>query len=380
MSTVDRLAEVGAAAARARVIAAAGGLGAALDSGMLPQYVDVSVAEAVVLGLLHQGVSKYLAIFGHGSTTLGDALRVYELAGLVRTFDFHNEVSMAHAATVMRWQYGETPALVTSIGPGALQAMAGSLTSLTNRVGLYHIYGDETTYGEGYNFQQIPKREQHLFSRITATLGESYLLHTPQAVRDMLRRGAARVHHPFRAGPFFIHLPMNVQPASLRQLNLRALPVVPRDGLGPPAAASLDDAAALILRHSKITIKAGGGARSYGSQVRQLAERIGAAVVTSPVSQGLLPDDQSSARIGSKGTLSGNFAAENAELLIVVGSRAGVPGGLLGHRVQKCAGCHQHECGLGRRQSLQSDDGSDRRYRQCRATTLRTTRGLAGGR
>ena len=33
------------------------------------------------------------------------------------------------AATALRWQYGETPAVVTSIGPGAMQALAGSLAS-----------------------------------------------------------------------------------------------------------------------------------------------------------------------------------------------------------------------------------------------------------
>ena len=44
-------------------------------------------------------------------------------------------------------------------------------------------YGDETTYGEGYNMQQVPKHEQHLFGQMTAIMGRSYVLHTPQAAR-----------------------------------------------------------------------------------------------------------------------------------------------------------------------------------------------------
>ncbi len=115
-----------------------------------------------------------------------------------------NEVEMAHAATCLAWQYGETPAVVTSIGPGALQALAGSLAAASNGVGVYHIYGDETTRGEGYNMQQIPKPEQGLFGRITALMGESYVLHTPGALRDALRRGTACVHHPYKAGPFYL--------------------------------------------------------------------------------------------------------------------------------------------------------------------------------
>ena len=151
--------------ARARAIAEAGGIEAALRAGALPKLIETTLAEALVLGLLKQGVRKYLAIFGHGSTELGDVLRVYEEEGVTRTFNCRNEVAMAHAATALRWQYGETPAVVTSIGPGALQAFAGSLASASNGVGVYHIYGDETTFGEGYNMQQIPKEEQGLFGQ-----------------------------------------------------------------------------------------------------------------------------------------------------------------------------------------------------------------------
>ena len=213
--------------ARARAIRDAGSIEAALAKGALAKLVDTTLAEALVLGLLKQGVRKYLAIFGHGSTELGDVLRVYEEEGVTRTFNCRNEVAMAHAATALRWQYGETPAVVTSIGPGAMQAFAGSLAAASNGVGIYHIYGDETTFGEGYNMQQVPKEEQHLFGQMTAILGRSYVLHTPQALRDALRRGALTVNHPYRAGPFYLLLPLNTQPARLT-LNLAALPDRPK--------------------------------------------------------------------------------------------------------------------------------------------------------
>src|SRR5208282_6625789 len=91
-------------------IAAAGGLHAALRSHAIPEIVTIPLAEALVLGLIKQGVRKFLAIFGHGSTTLAETLRVYEAAGLTRTWQFRNEVSMAHAATQLSWQYDEIPA------------------------------------------------------------------------------------------------------------------------------------------------------------------------------------------------------------------------------------------------------------------------------
>src|SRR5262247_1440249 len=310
--------------ARARAIHDAGTIAAALANGAVNKLVDGTLAEALVLGLLKQGVRKYLAIFGHGSTELGDVLRVYEEEGLTRTFNCRNEVAMAHAATALRWQYGEIPAVVTSIGPGAMQAFAGSLAAASNGVGVYHIYGDETTFGEGYNMQQVPKEEQGLFGRMTAVMGQSYILHTPEGLRDALRRGALCVNHPYRAGPFYLLLPLNTQPATVT-INIAALPSRPAlPKLAPADDDAIDRAAAMISKSGKVAIKAGGGTRGHDTAVRRLAEAAGAAVVLSPGSTGVLPDAhaQNMHVGGSKGSISGNHAAAEAELVIVVGSRA----------------------------------------------------------
>ena len=135
---------------------------------------------------------------------LAEILRIYEKFGVTKTFNFRNEIEMTHAATALSWQYKEIPAVVTSIGPGALQAMAGSLASSSNGVGVYHIYGDETTHGEGYNMQQILKREQDLYGKITALMSESHVFHTPESIRDGLRKGYLKTKHPYKAGPFYL--------------------------------------------------------------------------------------------------------------------------------------------------------------------------------
>jgi 3D-(3,5/4)-trihydroxycyclohexane-1,2-dione acylhydrolase (decyclizing) len=323
-ASAARLQQLDAVTERAQAIAAAGGLEAALATGVLPARVTVTLAEGLVLGLLKQGTSKYLAIFGHGSTALGEVLRQYDEAGVTRTFNFRNEVSMAHAATALAWQYGETPAVVTSIGPGGLQAMAGALAAASNGVGVYHIYGDETTHGEGYNMQQIPRRGQGLYGQMAALLGESYVLHTPGALRDALRRGTQTVHDRYKAGPFFLLLPINTQPAAL-DLNLAALPerlAAPRQMVADHAP--LERAAELIGNARRIVIKAGGGTRRFPAAVRELAERTGAAVVLSPGSSGVLPHlhPQNMHVGGSKGSISGNFAMQNGDLLIAIGTRA----------------------------------------------------------
>jgi 3D-(3,5/4)-trihydroxycyclohexane-1,2-dione acylhydrolase (decyclizing) len=310
--------------ARAEWLAKAGGLQAAIEAGYLGEVVSMPLAEALVLGLMRQGVRKYLVIFGHGSTALGEALRAYEVAGLIKGFQFRNEVEMSHAATALRWVYDEPCAVVTSIGPGALQAMAGSLAAASNGVGVYHIYGDETTHGEGYNMQQVPKPEQGLFGRITGAMGGAYTLQAPGSVRDALRKGAATVFHPWKAGPFYLNLPLNTQPAEVT-LRLDALPQRPEfPPLVPAGNDIIDQAARLIVATSRVAIKAGGGARHAARELTRFAEASGAAVVLSPGSTGVLPDahPQNMHVGGSKGSISGNFAMDQAELLVVVGSRA----------------------------------------------------------
>ena len=310
---------------RARIIAEAGNLQNALNKGIFPESIECTLSEGLVLGLLKQGVKKYLAIFGHGSTDIGEVLRVYHEAGVIQTFNFRNEISMAHAATTLRWQYGEIPALVTSIGPGAMQALAGSLASSSNGVGLYHIYGDETTHGEGYNMQQIPKNEQGLFGQITAQFGESYVLHTPKALRDALRRGGIRVNNPCQSGPFYLMIPINTQPEMIDPLNVEALPGLPNFPLTSISDNEhLERASKLIRNASKVVIKTGGGSCKFAEKVKKLAETCAIPVVLSPGSTGVLPDlHPLNMHVGgSKGSISGNFAMANAELLVVIGSRA----------------------------------------------------------
>ena len=285
--------------------------------------LELTLSEALVIGLLKQGVRHFFAIFGHGSTDLGEVLRVYHEEGAVQVIHCRNEVEMAHAATAHAWVYGETPAVVTSIGPGGLQAMAGSLAAASNGVGVYHIYGDETTRGEGYNMQQVPKPEQGVFGKITALMGQSYTLHTPGALRECMRRGTACVHHPYKAGPFYVMLPINTQPEKTR-VNVATLPA--RTAIPAVAPARDEDfsaAVGLLRRHERIVIKAGGGTRSHHRAVREFATRIGAPVVLSPGSTGVLMDAhvQNMHVGGSKGSICGNHAMREAEAVIMIGSR-----------------------------------------------------------
>ena len=70
-------------------------------------------------------------------------------------------------------------------------------------------------------------------------LVDKFLFMTPEdqlVLRDCMRRGAACVHHPYRAGPFFITLPLNTQP-ELTEVNLTTLPAASAAPAVVPASA-----------------------------------------------------------------------------------------------------------------------------------------------
>ncbi len=310
--------------ARAAAIAAHRSLRAAIAAGAAPATATASLAELVVLGLLEQDVRTYIGILGHGSTTLGESLRIYEAAGVVRFAAVRHETEAAHAASALRIVTGERAAVVTSIGPGALHAFAGSLTSALNGVGVWHIYGDATTEAEGPNMQDLPGSVQSGWQRLASTMGGSYSLHTPQALTHALQQGAAVVDHPYRAGPFFLLLPINTQPQMVHDFNLRRLPRGGGIRLGAAEAERIASAARLLRAAKRVVVKTGGGARSLGPLLDRFLNCVDGVAVLSPNSVGALgPDKPRNMGVGgSKGSISGNFAMEHADTLVVLGARA----------------------------------------------------------
>jgi 3D-(3,5/4)-trihydroxycyclohexane-1,2-dione acylhydrolase (decyclizing) len=311
--------------ARAQAIAAAGGMHQALATGTLPQYADVTLSEAIVLGLLRQDVRRFVGIFGHGTTEVGEVLRVYEAAGVVRTFPVRHEAEASHAAAALRWVTGEKAAVVTSIGPGALNALGASLAPASDGLGVWYLFGDETTHNEGPNMQQIPKPEQALFLRLCQTMGRAYCLHTPEAIGAALRWGANTVDHPYRAGPYFLLLPMNEQCVLLRDFNLDELPESSPPAIGAAAGEErYSQAVQALAAASRVAVRVGGGARLAGEQVAEFLGLVDGAAVTSPLVSGVIPyqHPRNMTVGGSKGSLCGNYAMENCDLLVALGTRS----------------------------------------------------------
>ena len=95
---------------------------AALVGNALPACLDLTLSEALVLGLLRQEVHIFFTVLGHGSTEVGEVLRLYQEAGLVRVYGLRSEIEASHAASALRWVTGEKAAA----GFGTTGAETGS--------------------------------------------------------------------------------------------------------------------------------------------------------------------------------------------------------------------------------------------------------------
>lgn len=309
----------------AKIISEAGGILNARQAGLLPRMIDTSVSEALILGLILQGVRNFICVFGHGSTELAEVLRIYQEYHLVKVFQVRSEIEASHAASALRWLTGEKAAVITSIGPGALHALAASLVPASNGIGVWYLLADETMEDEGPNMQQIPGSNQMSFLKLYSQMSVAYSLHTPMALPTALRRGLNTVDSPHWSRPYFFLLPMNIQASLLKNFNLDELPY----GAPPPLGsagdkAAYERAAHALLEAERVVVRVGGGARGAGSEIIELLELVDGVAVVAPVALGTVPHDNPRNMTvgGSKGSISGNYAMEQADLLLAVGSRA----------------------------------------------------------
>ncbi|MBW1848826.1 MAG: thiamine pyrophosphate-binding protein, partial [Deltaproteobacteria bacterium] len=309
---------------RARIISEYPDINDAFLSPKIKGFFDVTLSEAIVLGLVRQQVRIFIGIFGHGSTDLAEVLRVYEEEGVVKMYAVRHETEAVHAATALRWVTGEKSAVVTSIGPGALHALAGSLAPLSNGLGIWLLLGDETTHDEGPNMQQIPGHEQNRFHRLFSAMGNTYTLHTPEAIGSAMRKGLVTTEHPFRQQPFFLLMPMNTQPQVIKRFNPDELPNNTSIRVG--AADVLEDyqkAVDAIRQSKKMVVKVGGGARHIQSGLLEFLDLSDGVAVNSPLVPGVVPfsHERNMTVGGSKGSISGNYAMEEADMLVAIGTR-----------------------------------------------------------
>ncbi|GLS31896.1 3D-(3,5/4)-trihydroxycyclohexane-1,2-dione acylhydrolase (decyclizing) [Mesorhizobium albiziae] len=270
------------------------------------------------------------AIFGHGNVAgMGEAL--YQVRDELPTFRAHNEQAMAHAAIA----YGKAHfrrramAATTSIGPGATNLVTAAALAHVNRLPLLLLPGDVfanripdpvlqqvEAFGDGtVSANDAFRPVSRYFDRITR----------PEQIIPALARTMQVLTDPAECGPVTLALCQDVQaeaydyPESFFEERIWVLRR-PR-----PDLAELKQAADALKRAKKPLIIAGGGVLYSGASaaLTRFAEATGVPVCETQGGKSSLPDDHvlNMAAVGVTGTSAANRLAEEADLVLAVGTR-----------------------------------------------------------
>lgn len=270
------------------------------------------------------------AIFGHGNVAgLGEAL--YQVRDQLPTWRAHNEQGMAHAAIA----YAKANfrrrmmACTTSIGPGATNMLTAAALAHVNRLPVLFLPGDvfasrrpdpvlqqiedfgDATISANDCFKPVSR----YFDRIARP--EQLINALPQAMRVLT--------DPADCGPVTLALCQDTQaeafdyPVSLFEERVWSLRRPRPDGH------ELARAIALVQSAKKPLIIAGGGVLYSGArdQLRAFAETHGVPVAETQAGKSAMGDEQPlcMGSVGVTGTSAANALAEEADVIIAVGTR-----------------------------------------------------------
>ncbi len=279
--------------------------------------------EIIAEFLVRHRIPYMVGIPGHGCLGLMDALKNYE--DRLPILQVRHEQSAVHLADGYYRITGIPLAVFTSIGPGAMNTVIGVASCYVDSVPVLVFTGNSHTYMAGRGVLQEIERKRDADS---LRVFEPITKRTWQAIRAdhfprILRRAFSEMLTG-RPGPVVIDLPMDVQCESA-EVDEQDLQCCLPTGRVMPDPDLIEQAGRLLDQARRPVLVAGGGviAAQAWDELRQLAEFLGAPVVTTMMGKGAFPEDHplSGFHGGSKGTTCGNALTSRADVLLAVGVR-----------------------------------------------------------
>lgn len=270
--------------------------------------------------LAANGIPYVVGIPGHGCLPMVDAFVGLERPAFLQV---RHEQSAAHLADAYFRVARKPLAVMTSIGPGAVNTAVGIATAYVDSSTMLVFTGDVHTYMFGRGVLQEVERKA--WADLT-TLFEPITKRQWQVTRvDQLARilpQAVALATGGRPGPVLISVPMDVQAdaADVPEARPAELPEPPA-----PAAGSVERIVAALADARRPVLLAGGGVVQSGAtaRFRQIAEHLGIPVVATYQAKGVLPEDHPlyGRYPGSKGTDTGNALCREADVILAIGCR-----------------------------------------------------------
>ncbi len=293
------------------------------------------LADYVADFLVDRGITDCFTVVGGGAMHLNDALGHKE--GLHCTYNHHEQASAMAAEAYARYS-NRMAALCVTTGPGGTNAITGVVGGWLDSVPMLVLSGQvryDTTarYTEqftgGHPLRAVGDQEFDIIKSVSCMCKYAVMLEEPTQIRYVLEK-AFHLAVTGRRGPVWIDIPVNYQGCLIETEELPGYDPAEDEGQRPkPVDENLvRQILEKISKSERPVLYAGNGIRlSEGYEEFQRAvEALGIPVVTCWDSLDLIADAHPLyvGRAGIMGDRPGNFAVQNADLILAVGNRLSI--------------------------------------------------------
>ncbi len=274
-----------------------------------------TAADVLVETLLAYGVTHVFGMVGHSNLGFAEAMRRAEERGELTYIGIRHEGAAAFAASAYGKLTGRPAACFAIAGPGSTNLLTGLYDAKLDQAPVIAISGQvpSKVLGRGA-FQDLDLSA--VFRDVAAWTT------TVHSGSDFAELAALAVKHAVDArGVAHLVLPDEVQtqpsdaPAAVPEGRLSDRKIRPDED-------ALTNAAELIAGAVRPVLIVGHGARTAADEVKALAERLQAPVLTTYKGKGLIPDNHplGAGVLGRSGTPVASWLMNESDLLIVVGA------------------------------------------------------------
>ncbi len=297
--------------------------------------MKIRLADYIVNFLTEHGVKDCFTVVGGGAMHLNDAFG--HAPGMHCTYN-HHEQACAMAAEAYARLENKIAAVCVTTGPGGTNAITGVVGGWLDSIPMFIVSGQvryDTTarfaqqFTKGRPLRAVGDQEFDIVQSVACMCKYAAMLENPLDIRYMLEK-AWHLAVTGRPGPVWLDIPVNFQGMEIETQDLRGYDPDEDDVLLPPPVENgvIDLVLKKIAEAERPVIYAGGGIRLSGgyAEFRKAAELLGVPVVTYWNSVDLIEDGHPlyCGRGGNMGDRAGNFAVQNSDLLLAVGTRISI--------------------------------------------------------
>lgn len=273
-------------------------------------------AEAIVDIIQQEGVEFIFGLPGGAAIPIFDAL----VDSPVKLILVRHEQGAAHMADGYARATGKPAVCLVTSGPGATNTVTGILTAQMDSVPMVVICGQQTRNNLGLDAFQ----EADMSGISYPIVKHSYLVKDPNDLPRVVRE-AFHLSRTGRPGPVLVDVPKDVAAAIIEPDFNEPLQLPGYSIPGGGDMADIEYAAELLSAAKKPILLVGHGAVISGAEkaVTHLAEKLRAPVTNTLLGKGCFPEthELSLGWLGMHGTAYANYAVQECDLIMSIGSR-----------------------------------------------------------